>query len=152
MKFLSAETMGHRTELSCEFWYLHLKRSVNVENKYDSSILGSGCGLKEIANLWGHSLWEPEQKWQIKSCDPITEFTVLDCVPWEWTWRTRAWAPCESGEICSDAGGKETPGACRYLPCSPRASEAEGQRSLLVKRRGRKVEKSRGVGQPGTCP
>lgn len=44
------------------------------------------------------SLWEPEQKCQFKSYDPITEFTVLDCVPLEWTWWTRGWADCESGQ------------------------------------------------------
>lgn len=54
IKFFSAQTMGHRTELSCEFWCLHLERFVNVENKYDSSILGSGCGPKKIVNLQGH--------------------------------------------------------------------------------------------------
>lgn len=61
-------------------------------------------------------LGEPGQRCQLKNCDPIMEFRVLNCVPLEWTWGTRGWAHCDSGGTLQPQGRGDWPvGPARYL-------------------------------------
>ena len=66
IKFFSVQTIVHRIKPGCEFRCLHLRWSINVEDKYDSPILGSRYGLKKLLIYRVTSLWEPEQKCQFK--------------------------------------------------------------------------------------
>lgn len=61
------------------------------------------------------SLWEPEQKCQFKCCDSITEFTTLDCVPFEWTWQTRGWLTGGHVRCLQTQGARRVRGPARYL-------------------------------------